>query len=155
MLFCEFLWISGSCSWSRCKRMNYPFFWVANEWTQKKFDWMKSMFWRHPVLPMLLYVTFLVNAPPISRVTPLLNGPFLTFVTYYARLKWNSLWTRIHWLDQRIVRKQLDIMPTCHYLENQGKLMMQSRENGKNLNLGNFFDDFEVKYFQIGNFSEK
>ena len=25
----------------------------------------------------------------------------------------------------------------------------------KNLNLGNFFDDFEVKYLQIGNFSEK
>ena len=37
-----------------------------------------------------------------------------------------------------IVRKQLDIMSTYHYVQNQGKLMMQSRENGKNLNLGNF-----------------
>ena len=25
----------------------------------------------------------------------------------------------------------------------------------KNLNLGNFFDDFKVKYLQIANFSEK
>ena len=25
----------------------------------------------------------------------------------------------------------------------------------KNLNLGNFFDDLEVKYLQIANFSEK
>ena len=33
-------------------------------------------------------------------------------------------------------------MPTYHYVQNQGKLMMQSRENGQNLNLGNFFDDF-------------
>ena len=33
--------------------------------------------------------------------------------------------------------------------------MMQSQENGQNLNLGNFFDDFEVKHLQIANFSEK
>ena len=25
----------------------------------------------------------------------------------------------------------------------------------KNLNLGNFFDDFEFKYLQVGRFSEK
>ena len=42
-------------------------------------------------------------------------------------------------------------MPSYHYVQNQGKLMMQSRENGPNLNLGNF----EVKYLQITNFSEK
>ena len=45
---------------------------------------------------------------------------------------------RIHWLDQRIVRKQLDIMLTYYYLENQGKLMMQSRENEQKLQSGQF-----------------
>ena len=34
-------------------------------------------------------------------------------------------------MDQRIVRKKLDIMPTYHYVQNQGKLMMQSRENSQ------------------------
>ena len=63
--------------------------------------------------------------------------------------------TRIHWLDRRIVRRQLDITPTCHYVKNQGKLMMQSRENGKKPQFGQFNDDFEVKYLQIANFSEK
>ena len=63
--------------------------------------------------------------------------------------------TRIHWLDRRIVRRQLDITPTCHYVKNQGKLMMQSRENGKKPQFGQFNDDFEVRYLQIANFSEK
>ena len=63
--------------------------------------------------------------------------------------------TRIHWLDQRIVRKQLDVMPTYHYLENQGKLIMQSWENGPKPQFGQFSDDFEVKYLQIANSSEK
>ena len=53
--------------------------------------------------------------------------------------------TRIYWLNQRIVRKQLDIMPTYHYVQNQGKLM-QSQENGQKPQFGQFFDDFEVKY---------
>ena len=39
--------------------------------------------------------------------------------------------------------------------ENQGKLIMQSRENGQKPQFGQFFDDFEVKYLQIANFSEK
>ena len=56
--------------------------------------------------------------------------------------------TIIHWLDQQTVRKQLDIMPTYHYVENQGKLIMQSRENDQKFQLGQFFDHFEVKYFQ-------
>ena len=42
-----------------------------------------------------------------------------------------SLETRMHWLDRRIVRKQLGIMSTYYYVQNQGKLMMQSRENGQ------------------------
>ena len=63
--------------------------------------------------------------------------------------------TRIHSLDQRIVRKQLDIMPTYHYVQNQRKLMMQSRENDQKPQFGQFFDDFEVKYLQIAIFSEK
>ena len=46
-------------------------------------------------------------------------------------------------------------MPTYHYVRNQGNLMMQSRENGQKSQFGQFFDDFEVKYPQIGNFSEK
>ena len=46
-------------------------------------------------------------------------------------------------------------MPTYHYVQNQGKLMMQSRENGQKPQSGQFFDDFEVKYLQIANFSEK
>ena len=46
-------------------------------------------------------------------------------------------------------------MPTYHYVQNQGKLMMQSRENGQKPQFGQFFDDFEVKYLQIANFSEK
>ena len=62
--------------------------------------------------------------------------------------------TRIHWLDGRIVRKQLD-MPTYHYLQNQGKLMMQSQENGQKPQFGQVFDNFEVKYPQIENFSRK
>ena len=63
--------------------------------------------------------------------------------------------TRIHLLERRIVRKQLDIRPTYHYVQNQGKLMMQSRENGQKPQFGQFFDDFEAKYLQIANFSEK
>ena len=58
-------------------------------------------------------------------------------------------------MDQRIARKQRDIMPTYHYVQNQGKLTMQSRENGQKPQFEQFFDDFEVKYLQIANFSEK
>ena len=68
---------------------------------------------------------------------------------------WKAMETRIHRLDRQIVRKQLDIMPTYHYVQNQGKLKMQSRENGQKPQFGQFFDDFEVKYLQIANFSEK
>ena len=46
-------------------------------------------------------------------------------------------------------------MPTYHYVQNQGKLMMQSRENGQKPQLGQSFEDFEVKYLQIANFSEE
>ena len=48
-------------------------------------------------------------------------------------------------------------MPIYHYVQNQGKLMMQTRENGQKLQFGLFFFfyDFEAKYLQIANFSEK
>ena len=46
-------------------------------------------------------------------------------------------------------------MPTYNYVQNQGKLMMQCRENRQKPQFGQFFDDFEVKYLQIANFSEK
>ena len=42
-----------------------------------------------------------------------------------------------------------------HYEQNQGKLMMQSRENGQKPQNRQFFNDFQVKYPQIGNFPEK
>ena len=72
------------------------------------------------------------------------------------RLKTKNIFqARIHWLDWQIARKQLDIMPTYQYVENQWKLIMQSRENGQKPQFGQFFDDFEVKYLQIANFSEK
>ena len=46
-------------------------------------------------------------------------------------------------------------MPNYHYVQNQGKPMMQNRENGQKPQVGQFFDDFEVKYLQIADFSEK
>ena len=46
-------------------------------------------------------------------------------------------------------------MLSYHYVQNQGTLMMQSEENGQKPQFGQFFDDFEVKYLQIANFSEK
>ena len=46
-------------------------------------------------------------------------------------------------------------MSNYHYVQNQEKLMMQSRGNGKKPLFGQFFDDFEAKYLQIANFSEK
>ena len=57
-------------------------------------------------------------------------------------------------LERRKVRKQLDIMPTYHYVQNQGKLMIQSQKNGQKPQFGQFFDNFKVKYIQIANFSE-
>ena len=62
---------------------------------------------------------------------------------------------RIDWLDQQIVRKQQDIMLTYHYVQNKGKLMMESRENSQISQFGQFFNDFEVIYLQIAQFSEK
>ena len=52
-------------------------------------------------------------------------------------------------------KKQLDNMPTYHYVQNQGKLMIQSQEKDQKPQFGQFFYDFEVKYFQIASFSEK
>ena len=46
-------------------------------------------------------------------------------------------------------------MPTYHYMQNQGELMMQSRENGQNSQFGQLFYYFEVEYLQIAVFSEK
>ena len=77
------------------------------------------------------------------------------FVSKANALKRKANETRIDWLDRWIARKQLYIMPTYHYVQNQGKLMMQSRENGQKPQLGQFFDDFEVRHLQIANFSEK
>ena len=57
--------------------------------------------------------------------------------------KWKITW--IHWLDKKTVIKQLEITSTYHYAQNQGKLMIQSRENGQKPQFGQFFDNSEVK----------
>ena len=46
-------------------------------------------------------------------------------------------------------------MPTNHYVENQGKIIMESRENGQKLQFRQCFDDFDVKLLQIANLSKK
>ena len=46
-------------------------------------------------------------------------------------------------------------MSTYHYVQNPGKLMMQSQENGQKPQFEQFFDDFAVKYLQIANLSER
>ena len=76
-------------------------------------------------------------------------------VAVQSCMEWIPIKTRISWLDRRIVRKQLDIMLTYHYVQDQGKLMMQSRENGQKPQFGKFFDEFLVKNLQITNSSEK
>ena len=45
--------------------------------------------------------------------------------------------------------KKTTRLHSYHYVQNQWKLMMQSRENGQKPQFGQFFDDFEVKYVQI------
>ena len=37
-----------------------------------------------------------------------------------------------------------DIIPTYHYVQNQGKLMMQSRENGQKPQFAQIYDNFEI-----------
>ena len=47
-------------------------------------------------------------------------------------------------------------MLAYHYVQNQGKLMMQTRDNGQKPQFGHFFfDDFKAKYLEIAIFSEK
>ena len=46
-------------------------------------------------------------------------------------------------------------MPTYHYVQNQGKLVTQNRENGQKPKFGQFFDVFEAKYLKIAIFFEK
>ena len=46
-------------------------------------------------------------------------------------------------------------MPTYYYVQNQGKQIMQSQENGQKLQFGQFSDDFQAKYLEISNFSKK
>ena len=52
------------------------------------------------------------------------------------------------------MRKQLYIMPTSHYVQNQEKLMMESQENDQKLQFRRFLDNFVVQYLQIPFFSE-
>ena len=81
-----------------------------------------------------------------------LHFPKLRFWAKYILF---HIQTRIHSLNRRIGRKQLDIMPTYYYVQNQGKQIMQSQENGQKLQFGQFSDDFQAKYLEISNFSKK
>ena len=56
-------------------------------------------------------------------------------------------------MDWRIVGKQQDIMLTYHYVQNQGKLMMQSRKNGQKPQFGQIFGRFRGQISP--HFSEK
>ena len=66
---------------------------------------------------------------------------FLWCKKKYENLKSSSYYKtrRVHWLDRRILRKQLDIKPAYNYVQNQRKLMMQSRENGQKPQFVEFF----------------
>ena len=57
--------------------------------------------------------------------------------------------TRMRRLDRWIERKQLDIMSTYHYVQNQRKLVMQSQDNGQKSQYRQFFDDFEVNISKL------
>ena len=46
-------------------------------------------------------------------------------------------------------------MSTYHNVQDQGKLIIQSRENSQKPQLVQFLDGFGVKHLQIANFSEK
>ena len=46
-------------------------------------------------------------------------------------------------------------MPSCYDVQNEGKLIMQSRENGQKPQFGQFLDDFEAKCLKIAIFSVK
>ena len=43
-------------------------------------------------------------------------------------------------------------MPTYHYVQNQGKLKMQTPENSQKPQFGQCLDDFEAKYLEIAIF---
>ena len=58
-------------------------------------------------------------------------------------------------LDLFLICKEQQILPAYHYVENQGKLILQSQENDQKPQFGQFFDNSEVKYPQIENFCEK
>ena len=75
-----------------------------------------------------------LNPQPISR---------LQFNFHCDNFGYINNITRIHWLDRRIVRKQVDFMPTYHYVQNQRKLIIQSRENGQKPQFGQFFWRFQ------------
>ena len=81
--------------------------------------------------------------------------PFLYKFRKFCKQSFREKKTRIHWLGRQILRKQLNIMPTYQYVQNQGKLMTQSRENGQKPQYWLFFDNFEVKCLQIENLSEE
>ena len=46
-------------------------------------------------------------------------------------------------------------MPTYHYVQSQGKLMIKRPADGQKPQFGKFFAEFEVKYLQIKFFFQK
>ena len=109
-------------------------------WINKKYSVEPTS---HPILLFLKSVIFKIGLAFSFKYDKYLRDTVKDIITKQ---------TRIHWLDRWIVRKELDFIPTYHYLQNQGKLMMQSQENGQ---IWTNFDNFEAKYLEIANFSEK
>ena len=70
------------------------------------------------------------------------NGQILFSISLISQYILRTCKTRIHLLDRWIVRKQVGIMPTYHYMQNQGKLMLESRENGQKPQFGKFLLTF-------------
>ena len=70
------------------------------------------------------------------------NGQIFFSISLISQYILRTCKTRIHLLDRWIVRKQVGIMPTYHYMQNQGKLMMESRENSQKPQFGNSFLTF-------------
>ena len=92
----------------------------------------------------------------VSKLHCTVHKTFFDLCEWFDFFRTFTKSARIHRLDRQIVRTQLDIMPKYHYVQNEGKLMMLSGENGQKPQFGQFFfDDFEVKYLQIANFTEK
>ena len=93
-------------------------------WINKKYSVEPTS---HPILLFLISAIFKIGLAFSLKYDNYLSDTVKDIMTKQ---------TRIHWLDRWIVWKELAIIPTYHYLQNQGKLMMQSQENGQKPQFG-------------------